>query len=104
MIHYVIVFTRARVNHLEMGWKAKRDKLAKLVKEISDAYGGDNEYFLNDYINGIVKVHYENLDVPIKTFLDVKARMPQCSNSNRPSDSGKITIPSTELQRPFKRS
>ena len=89
---------------MEIGWKIKRDQLAKLVKEISDAYGGDNEYFLNDYINGIVKVHYENLDVPIKTFLDVKARMPRCSNLNRPSDSGKITIPSMELQRPFKRS
>lgn len=53
-------------------WKQKRDRLCKLIKEISDMNGGDDIEWLREYCKDIVVQHKNNIDVALACFMDIK--------------------------------
>ena len=54
-----------------VNWNDKRNKLAKLIKNCSDTYGGDDKDWLKTYAIEIVKTWKDNLDEPISAFESV---------------------------------
>lgn len=52
-------------------WKEKRRTLIRLIKAVSNAYGGDNEDELNLYIKEVIEKYKSNLDEAIACFVDL---------------------------------
>ena len=48
-----------------ISWKEKRNKLAVLVKKLSDENGGDDIEWLKGYFEEVLKEYTNNLDLPI---------------------------------------
>ena len=51
-----------------ISWTEKRDRLCKLIKEVSDIYGGDDREWLRGYAQDVVKKYATELDVAIGCF------------------------------------
>jgi hypothetical protein len=49
-------------------WKQKKNYLWKLIKKLSDEYGGDDLDELKDYARDMIKKYADNLEVCIVCF------------------------------------
>jgi hypothetical protein len=52
-------------------WKDQKDELCNLIKQVSDAYGGDEKDWLRQYAKDILEIHKEDLDKPILALRDI---------------------------------
>lgn len=53
---------------MKASWKAKRNYLCRLIKQVSDECGGDDKEWLREYARDMIKKYAEDLDVPIACF------------------------------------
>jgi hypothetical protein len=51
-----------------LSWREQADKLSKLIKKVSDQYGGDDADFLETYTAEIIAKYRTNLQEPIACF------------------------------------
>lgn len=49
-------------------WKDKRNHLSKLIKKISDKYGGDDSVWLKEYTSDVIIKYTDDLDEAIRCF------------------------------------
>jgi hypothetical protein len=56
-------------------WKASRDYLAKLIKEVSDHHGGDDPAFLDKHIAEVVTKYADDLGTAIAAY---ESAHPEC--------------------------
>lgn len=59
---------------MKISWKAKKNHLCKLIKEVSDMYGGDDIEWLREYAKEVIVQNAEDLDKAIDCF---QSLMPQ---------------------------
>lgn len=52
-------------------WIEKRNRIAKLIKLLSDCYGGDDPEFLREYFFEIIDKNKDNLQFPLDCFEDL---------------------------------
>jgi hypothetical protein len=57
----------------------KKEKLSRLIKKLSDYYGGDDESFLNKYIEEVLTHH--DLDMALKCFQGLALEIQPVKNS-----------------------
>jgi hypothetical protein len=55
-------------------WKARRDYLCKLIKNVSDRFGGDDVVWLREYAKEVVKIYASDLEVAITCFADMEVK------------------------------
>lgn len=53
--------TKKQMNGLQESFKQKKDKIFKMLKEISDKCGGDDPQWLNEYSTDVVKSNINHL-------------------------------------------
>lgn len=57
-------------------WKAQRYQLTKLIKQVSDQWGGDNPNWLNGYAQCVLDDNADSLDEAVRCFASlVKKRV-----------------------------
>jgi len=49
-------------------WKEKKGYLVKLIKKLSDHFGGDELEFLKEYMLEVINKYTDELDTPITCF------------------------------------
>ena len=49
-------------------YKQKCESLCKLIKKVSDHYGGDNILFLREYCKDVIKNNSDDIDKVIRCF------------------------------------
>lgn len=54
----------------------QKDKLRELIKKVSNSYGGDDEDFLNEVTEEIIKANEMDLNLAIKCFTDLANERP----------------------------
>lgn len=59
-------------------WRSKRDKLCKLIKTVSDQYGGDDRDWLREYARDVINLYTDDLDSAILCFDSLIARKRTC--------------------------
>lgn len=59
-------------------WKSNRDKLAKLIKKVSQQNGGDDPVWLAEYTQQVINDYTWNLNVPIDCFISLSTQL--CHN------------------------
>lgn len=60
---------------MERSWMEKRKEIYRLIKKISDHYGGDDGQWLKEYAKGMVEKNKENLDVALECFRDLEKQI-----------------------------
>ena len=58
-----------------MSWKIQSIAIFKLIKEISDECGGDEEGWLNEYSKEVIKDYAKDLAVAVKAFTDIRDKI-----------------------------
>ena len=58
-----------------MSFKEKKELLAKLIKQISDHYGGDEEEFLREYSKDVFERYKDDVDTAIDCFKNIHAKL-----------------------------
>lgn len=53
---------------MSYSWKEQRDELVRLIKKVSEVYGGDDPVWLKEYTKEVIKIYMADLSVPIKCF------------------------------------
>ncbi len=59
-------------------WRAKRDYLCKLIKQVSDENGGDDVEWLREYARDMINKYADNLDVAIECFESLVRKEAKC--------------------------
>ena len=59
-------------------WKEKANYLLKLIKKLSDQHGGDEEIFLKEYGNEVIKKYAAELEVAIECFEELIGKEAKC--------------------------
>lgn len=59
------------VNKMKLSWNDKKKHLIRLVKEVSDAFGGDETVWLTNYTADLIKRFANRLDEAIVCFESV---------------------------------
>jgi hypothetical protein len=60
--------------------RCKIGKLKTIIKHVSDINGGDNESFLNEYIEDIISEWLHDIDKALTCFSDLAEQMPSVNN------------------------
>lgn len=60
-------------------WKGKKEILCKLIKKLSDAYGGDDIEWLREYARDVCWDYNEKLDEAIACFSSLMVGAPKTS-------------------------
>lgn len=53
---------------MKISWKERKNYLCKLIKKVSDEYGGDDSEWLREYAKEMINRYRDNLEVPIGCF------------------------------------
>ena len=51
-----------------ISWKEKAFELRKLIKQVSDQNGGDDPFWLEEYISEVIKTHKNDLEPVLECF------------------------------------
>ena len=53
---------------MKISWKERKNHLCKLIKKVSDKYGGDDTEWLREYAKEMINRYRDKLEVPIDCF------------------------------------
>jgi len=56
---------------MKISWKERKNYLCKLIKQVSDENGGDEEEWLREYAREMVNKYRDDLETPIACFDDL---------------------------------
>jgi len=56
---------------MNRSWKDQRDNIYKLIKQISDVYGGDDSEWLNGYAKDVIAEHKDDLNVAEQCLIEL---------------------------------
>jgi hypothetical protein len=59
-------------------WREKRNHLERLIRKVSEMYGGDDSKFLEDYVKDVINEYGDNLDVAIDCFESITGKDALC--------------------------
>lgn len=63
---------------MKISWKERKNYLCRLIKQVSDENGGDDEEWLMEYAKEMINRYRDNLEVPIKCFEDLIRKEAKC--------------------------
>lgn len=56
-------------------WIAKKNELCGLIKQVSDAHGGDDVVWLREYAKEVIDAHSDDLNPALDCFRDLVAQL-----------------------------